>query len=637
MCGIAGKVYRDPARPVEVGVLRAMCGAMAHRGPDDEQLFLDAGVGLGMRRLAVIDLAGGRQPMASEDKRVRAICNGEIYNFRALREELLAGGHRLETRSDVEVLPHLYEREGAGCVARLRGMFAFALWDAGARRLVLARDRLGKKPLVYAPLPDGLVFASELSALLLDPAVDRTLDLEALDAYLRCQAVPAPRTIYRGVRKLPPGHLLVWEDGRLRSEPYWRLDFTRKAAARPEERRARLRELLTESLRLRLVSDVPLGVLLSGGVDSTTLAALAARELAQPVETFSVGFAEAGYSELPAARRVAEHLGARHHEATVTLDVPSLLPTLARHYGEPFADKSAVPTYAVTRMARGSLTVALAGDGGDEAFAGYPRYLTSGFTRRLPFGPGKRRRLGRGLLRRALALDASRSEARLARHALEPLAPPARSVLFPEFFPGHALAKLYRPEVRAAVAGRWEAEVLGRWDAVPEELDDLDAALCLDYGLYLPETLLVKMDVASMANSLEVRAPFLDHQLVEFAASLPAEAKIAGGVGKAILRDLARDLVPPEILAAPKRGFSAPVAAWLRGPLRSFAEATLLREAKGLPAYFQPQAVRALWEAHQSGRENHAMRLWALLVFEVWYRTCVGGAGAPSPNRPGSQ
>ncbi|MFB3819671.1 MAG: asparagine synthase (glutamine-hydrolyzing), partial [Candidatus Methylomirabilales bacterium] len=271
MCGIAGKVYRDPARPVEVGVLRAMCGAMAHRGPDDEQLFLDAGVGLGMRRLAVIDLAGGRQPMASEDKRVRAICNGEIYNFRALREELLAGGHRLETRSDVEVLPHLYEREGAGCVARLRGMFAFALWDAGARRLVLARDRLGKKPLVYAPLPDGLVFASELSALLLDPAVDRTLDLEALDAYLRCQAVPAPRTIYRGVRKLPPGHLLVWEDGRLRSEPYWRLDFTRKAAARPEERRARLRELLTESLRLRLVSDVPLGVLLSGGVDSTTL------------------------------------------------------------------------------------------------------------------------------------------------------------------------------------------------------------------------------------------------------------------------------------------------------------------------------------------------------------------------------
>jgi asparagine synthase (glutamine-hydrolysing) len=601
-----------------------MTAAIAHRGPDDEQAYLEGRVGLGIRRLSIIDLAGGRQPISNEDQSVWVVFNGEIYNYRQLREEVLAAGHTLRTRSDTEVIVHLYEDLGSACLARLRGMFAIALWDAPRERLLLARDRLGKKPLLYASLPEGLTFASEFGALLQDAAISREIDLGALDAFLRCQAVPSPRTIYRAVRKLPPGHLLTWEKGEARVERFWSLRFQPKTQAPLSEIRGRVRELLDESVRLRLESDVPVGVLLSGGIDSTAVAALMARHLDRPVQTFSVGFEEAGYSELPAARRMAERIGAQHHEAVVTLDVAAILPVLARHYGEPFADKSAVPTYAVTKMAGQALKVALSGDGGDEAFAGYQRYLAA------PLfgwkgGAAGRRRLGEECLRRALSLASGPAAGRFFRHCTEAVAPPARSVLFPEFFPGYRLAALYREEVCRQVATAWEEEILGRWRALPPALDDLDAALALDYGLYLPETLLVKMDIASMANSLEVRSPFLDHVLLEYAATIPGGLKVAGGVGKALLRESVRDLLPPEILGGPKRGFSAPVAAWLRGPLKGYAEALLLRGARGLPEFFRPATVRSLWEAHQSGRENHAMRLWALLVFEVWFRLWMDG------------
>jgi asparagine synthase (glutamine-hydrolysing) len=626
MCGIAGKVHTDPARPVEAPLLRRMTAALAHRGPDDEQVYLDGRVGLGIRRLAIIDVGGGRQPMTNEDASVWVVLNGEIYNFRELRDELLVAGHTFRTRSDTEVILHLYEALGFGLLARLRGMFAFALWDARRQRLLLARDRLGKKPLLYASLPNGLVFASELGALLHDPAVDRRIDLEALDAYLRCQAIPSPRTIYTGVRKLPPGHALVWEGGSTRLERYWSLTFTPKTRAAAPEVRQHIRDLLEESVRLRLESDVPLGVLLSGGIDSTAVAAVMARQLGQPVQTFSVGFEEEGYNELPLARRMATGIGAEHHEAVVKLDVAEILPVLARHFGEPFADKSAVPTYCVTRMAGQMLKVALSGDGGDEAFAGYLRYLPSRM--QVPGGrlPAERRRWVEGLLRRALSVESGPLGGRLARQGLEFLAPPARSILFPEFFAGYRLRTLYREEVRRAVDAAWEEEVLGRWRGLPADMDDLDAALALDYGLYLPETLLAKMDIASMANSLEVRSPFLDHVLLEYAATIPGGLKVAGGTTKTLLRDTVRDLLPREILHGPKRGFSAPVGKWLRGPLRPYAEEMLLHP-RGIPEFFRAAAVRALWDAHQSGRENHAMRLWALLVFEVWFRTWMDGNG----------
>jgi asparagine synthase (glutamine-hydrolysing) len=604
-----------------------MLSALAHRGPDDEQAYVEGRVGLGIRRLAIIDLQGGRQPMTNEDKSVWVVFNGEIYNYRDLREDLRARGHTLRTRSDTEVIVHLYEDLGLGCLERLRGMFALALWDAPRERLLLARDRLGKKPLVYASGPDGLVFASELGALLQDPSVEREIDLEALDAYLHCQAIPSPRTIYAGVRKLPPGHVLVWERGRERVDRYWSLRFRPKTRAGVEEIRQGVRDLLDESVRLRLESDVPVGVLLSGGIDSTAVAALMATHMDRPVQSFSVGFEDDGYSELPLARQMATRIGAEHHEAVVKLDLPEVLPILARHYGEPFADKSAVPTYFVTRMAGQGLKVALSGDGGDEAFAGYPRYIPPVMSGLIPCGPAARRRLAEGGLRRALSLRSGRLGGRLLRHALEILAPAARSVLFPEFFAGYRLAELYRDHVLRAVGPTWEEEIVRRWRALPTDLDDLDQALALDYGLYLPETLLVKMDIASMANSLEIRSPFLDHVLLEYAAAIPGSLKTAGRVGKVLLREAVRDLLPPEILHGPKRGFSAPVGNWLRGSLRGYAEELLLRRPRGLPQFFRPVAVRSLWEAHQSGRENHAMRLWALLVFEVWFRTWMDGDG----------
>jgi len=613
---------------VEGSLLRRMTAALAHRGPDDEQFYVENGVGLGIRRLAIIDLQGGRQPMTNEDKSLWVVFNGEIYNFPELRRRLLAAGHVLSTRSDTEVILHLYEDLGIGCLAELRGMFAIALWDAPRERLVLARDRLGKKPLVYAGLPEGLAFASELGALLADPSVRREIDPEALDAYLRCQSIPSPRTIYTGVRKLPPAHALVWEKGAARVEKYWSFRFGPKTAAPAPEIRERIRDLLDESVRLRLESDVPLGVLLSGGIDSTAVAALVARHLDRPVQTFSVGFEETGVSELPEARRMAARIGALHHEAVVKLDVAEVLPLLARHYGEPFADKSAVPTYCVTRMAGRALKVVLSGDGGDEAFAGYPRYLPSQMHLLTGWIPAAaRRRLAEPALRGALSLRSGRLRGRLFRRWLEAMAPPAKSLLFPEFFPGYRLASLYHERIRRAVDAAWDEEILRRWRGLPADLDDLDAALALDYGLYLPETLLAKMDIASMANSLEVRSPFLDHVLLEYAATIPGGLKVAGGIGKAVLRDAVADLLPPEILHGPKRGFSAPVGAWLRGPLRTYAEDLLLLGPRGLPEFFRPEAVRALWEAHQAGRKNHAMRLWTLLVFEVWFRTWMDGGG----------
>jgi asparagine synthase (glutamine-hydrolysing) len=623
MCGIAGMVQRDPSQQADQALLQRMCTSLHHRGPDAQGLFLRGPVGLGSRRLSIIDLATGQQPIFNESGNIAVILNGEIYNFRELRPTLEAKGHRFATRTDTEVIVHLYEEYGVDAVHRLRGMFALALWDGERQRLLLARDRVGKKPLFYADLPDRLLFASEIKAILQDPEVSTAIDLQALDAYLAFQFIPHPLTIYQAVRKLPPAHRLIWEQGDVTIEPYWRLDFSRKTPIRADELGEALRARLAEATQSRLISDVPLGALLSGGVDSSAVVALMAQAMDRPVQTFSVGFAEEAYNELPYARQVAQRFATDHHEMLVTPDVAGLLPRLVWQYDEPFADQSAVPTLYVARMASRHVTVVLNGDGGDEAFAGYDKYRFSRWQRAWADLPAP---LRHAMARRLLApLHTGRSGGatplltRLARWLL----PYADAIFYPEFFDTHRRSTLYQPWVRASLAGH-ASPMAPLVAAGLEHLEDpVDLMQWLDYQWYLPGDLLVKMDIASMACSLEARSPFLDHQVIEFCAALPSMVKTDGRARKIALRDAFRGLLPDAILDRPKQGFSIPLRAWLRGPLAALARDLLVDRPRGVQEFFDLAAIRRMYEAHVSGRRNHAHRLWALMLFAQWYRLFI--------------
>ncbi len=623
MCGIAGILRTDGAQPVERDLLLRMCATLRHRGPDDQGIFQEGPVGLGVRRLSIIDLATGHQPIRNESGNVVVVFNGEIYNFRDLRARLEARRHRFTTQSDTEVIVHLYEEYGVEAVRHLRGMFAFALWDAERRRLMLARDRLGKKPLYYAQLPDRLLFASEIKAILQEPAIPTGIDVQAVDAYLAFQFVPQPLTIYRAIRKLAPAHRLIWEAGGVTIGRYWHLDFSIKTRIPAAELREALREQLAEATRLRLVSDVPLGALLSGGVDSSAVVALMAESADRPIETFSVGFAEEAYDELPYARQVARAFGTRHSEVVVTPDVAGILPHLIWHYDEPFADKSAIPTFYLCRMARRRVTVALTGDGGDEAFAGYDKYRFGRLQSCWAYLPaGLRRRFARRLLAHLLT-DRGGGDARLRTRLARSLLPYADALFYPEFFDLHGRDALYQPWVRAALGGLRPPIS----DLVAEGIEHLDNPVdlmqWLDYHWYLPGDLLVKMDIASMACSLETRSPFLDHRVVEFCAALPSRLKTDGRSGKIALREAFRGQLPDAILDRPKQGFSIPLRAWLRGPLAQLARERLVDEPGGLREFFDLTVIRRLFDAHVSGRRNHAHRLWALVVFAEWHRLMV--------------
>src|SRR5919108_2162083 len=598
MCGIAGIVHNEPSQVANHMLLQRMCARLRHRGPDDQGMFWQGGVALGVRRLSIIDLATGHQPIFNESGTIAVVLNGEIYNFRELRPHLAAKGHRFSTQTDTEVIVHLYEEYGLDAVQHLRGMFAFALWDGERQRLLLARDRLGKKPLYYAQLPDRLVFASEIKAILQDPEVSTAIDLQALDAYLAFQFIPHPMTMYQAIRKLPPAHFLLWERGELAIEPYWRLDFSRKIPIRDSELGEVLRAQLAEATKLRLISDVPLGALLSGGVDSSAIVALMAQAMERPVQTFSIGFAEEAFNELPYARQVAQQFGTQHHEMLVTPDVAGILPRLIWHYDEPFADKSAIPTLYVAHLARRHVTVVLNGDGGDEAFAGYDKYRFGRWQRGWTYLPSAvRQALARRLLRPLLnghATARTRLQVRLARSLL----PYADAMFYPEFFDSYRRSQLYQPWVRTALAGM--ASPMARLVAKGlEHLDDpVDLMQWLDYHWYLPGDLLVKMDIASMACSLEARSPFLDHQVVEFCAALPAAVEIGGRVRKIVLREAFRGLLPDAILGRPKQGFSIPLRAWLRGPLAALARELLVEQPHGLGEFFHLPTIRQLLEAH---------------------------------------
>jgi asparagine synthase (glutamine-hydrolysing) len=631
MCGIAG-ILDLKGRAVGRPVLERICARLAHRGPDDEGIHADRDVALGQRRLSIIDLSSGRQPMGNEDGTIWVTFNGEIYNFLELRADLEARGHRFATRSDTEAIVHAYEQYGTGCLERFRGMFAFAVWDGRRRLLFLARDRVGKKPLFYAQADGQFVFASELQALVEHPGVRREVDPAAVDRYLTYGYIPAPGTIYRGVSKLSPGHFLVVEApeggsgvAAPREEPYWQLAYTPKLDLDEGEAAEGLLEVLTEAVRLRLIADVPLGALLSGGVDSSVVVALMSRLSDRPVQTFSIGFEEKSFNELPYARLVARRYGTDHHELIVRAQGLDVLPTLVRHYGEPFADPSAVPSYHVARLTRQHVTVALNGDGGDECFAGYERYLGSGLAERYRRIP---RPVRVGMIEPLAALIPGtlprRNRFSQAKRFLQVAAQPAarRYLRWVTYFTPEQKQGLYTPEFRDHLGGHEG----GAWllhqfaDVRREGCDHLDALLATDVRSYLPYDLLVKMDIATMASSLEARSPFLDHKVMEFAARLPGRYKLHGTTLKYLLKKVARKLLPAENLDRRKMGFGIPVGNWMRGELRPLLDDVLLSPRALARGYFRPEAVQQLVKENAKGPHDQSPQLWALLWLELWHR-----------------
>jgi asparagine synthase (glutamine-hydrolysing) len=624
MCGIAGIVCSDGA-PVDRGLLEGMNEAIRHRGPDDDGFYFSDGVGLAMRRLSIIDLKSGQQPIHNHDRTAWIVFNGEIYNYRELRAQLEKLGHGFYTDSDTEAIVHAYDQYGTDCPKYLRGMFAFAIWDDRAKSLFLARDRVGKKPLLYAELDGELVFASEFNALLQHPGISRDVDFEAIHHYLSFICVPAPLTAYRAIRKLEPGHSLLWRNGEIKIERYWQLDFSKKLNIGEEEAGERVVELLREAVRVRLMSEVPLGAFLSGGIDSSAVVALMAEESSEQVKTFSIGFEEQDFSELHHARRLAEHVGANHHEFIVRPDAMEVLPTLVEHYGEPFGDSSAIPSYYVSKETRAYVTVALNGDGGDECFAGYERYAGMSIAQKYAFLPGA---LRNGLIANVVnalpGLDARPNLRKARRFVTAASMPPVECYLrWVSAFDEEMKQNLYSDSFRHETANFRSAGILEPWFASANGAGIVDAALLTDTMTYLPNDLLVKMDIASMTVSLEARSPFLDHHLMEFAASLPENLKLRRMKKKYLLKRVLKKLVPTENLRRSKMGFGVPIGHWFRGAMQPFLRETLLSEKALSRGLFKPEMVRKIIDQHVTRRIDHSHRLWTLLMLELWFQRFI--------------
>ena len=623
MCGIAGCVS---AGAPDAGLVTKMCDALVHRGPDGEGSHVDEHAAIGMRRLAIIDVAGGDQPVYNEDRTVAAVLNGELYNYRELRDSLRRRGHRFTSESDTECLVHLYEEYGDGLVDRLRGMFAFAVWDAAGRRLLLARDRVGKKPLYWRADGDSLVFGSELKSLIQDPAMPREVDPVALHHYLTYQYVPAPWSILRDVRKLPPGHLLVWRDGRHEVRRYWRLDCTPRTVTDEREAAEELRDKLLDATRVRMVSERPLGAFLSGGLDSSAVVAAMARQAAGRVKTFSVGFEEQDFDERRYARKLAEWYGTDHHEMVVRPSALDVLPTLAWHFDEPFADSSAIPSFYVAKMSRERVTVVLNGDGGDEVFGGYRRYVAMARTRRISLPAPLRPRLERlGAL--LTARSAPQSPPWKAGRVLELLSHPLprRYARMMSYFGPEQKHAIYSDDLRERLAGIDSYDVLDAAFAASRAGSEIGAIMDVDVNTYLPGDLLVKSDITTMANSIEARSPFLDQHLMEWSAGLPADLKIRSGTTKYLLKRAIADWLPPELVNRPKMGFGVPLAAWLRTELRDLSWDLLTDHTARSRGLFRPRAITRLLHEHDEG-SDHSPRIWALIQFELWHRIFVDGA-----------
>jgi asparagine synthase (glutamine-hydrolysing) len=626
MCGIAGWANLDSSTPPMFGdevVLNSMCNRMWHRGPDSEGLWLGQGVALGMRRLAIIDLATGEQPVWNEERTVAVVMNGELYNFREIRRHLESLGHKFNSQTDTEILPHLYEEFGEAMVEKLNGMFAFALWDLKKKKLLIARDRFGEKPLYYGIFDDKLIFASEPKVLLEHPAVKAEINLEALRQYLSFDYVPAPHSIYQGISKLPSAHLLTMENGQLKTRRYWNLNFEKseeKISLRDASQQ--LGELLADSVRMRLVSDVPLGILLSGGVDSSTVAAFATQFSREKVKTFSIGFEEDSYDESRYSREVANYLGTEHYEDKLSVETAAeLISGIGKWLDEPLSDNSLLPTFLLSRFVRQHVTVALGGDGGDEIFAGYPMYYGHKMARVYDQLP---RFLRNGMIApvvnslpvstKNLSFDykakrfvaASKYDAVTRHHSwFGSFSLDEQKELLTDRVKDSAQSDVYR-----------DAKKLLKICEATEQIEQMQF---LDMNFYLAEDILTKVDRASMAVSLEVRAPFLDHRVAEFAATLPLEYKLNGSTGKYILKKTIENLLPKSVTKRPKKGFGIPIAAWLKGRLNPLAHELLAPERLKKQDLFNADFVQILLREHEQSVANHHKQLWTLLVFQLWY------------------
>lgn len=629
MCGIAGVV--GAVDDTHRHAVRLMCEAMRHRGPDDEGFADGAGFSLGMRRLAIIDVAHGQQPVTSEDGRITAVFNGEIYNFHALQDLLRSHGHVLASSSDSECLPHLYEEYGADLVTHLRGMFGIAIWDDAERQLTLARDRAGKKPLYYWVDGPRLWFASELKCLLAVPHLSREVDPVAIHHYLTYQYVPQPWSILAEVRKLPPAHTLSWRRGKVRLDRYWSLDYPAPESAAPasvDELAEQLREQLLEATRIRMVSERPLGAFLSGGLDSSAVVAAMARVSSDPVSTFSIGFAEEEYNELPYARRVAEQYGTRHTELLVTPDIDSILPKIAHMFDEPFADSSAVPSYYVAHMARRHVVVVLNGDGGDESLGGYSRYP---LWQEIVTKPSLPKWLRPAAARVGATIQREPRSSRLVNRAgtaatmLGYSGDAHRYAVMMSYFQPAQKAALYRPEFAEAVAGHDSYQLTVDAFAAPDT-DPINRLLAADVALYLPGDLLPKVDITTMSVSLEARSPLLDHTFMEWAARLPGSLKVApDGTTKTLFKKALEPWLPHDLIHRPKMGFGIPREEWVRGPLRPMVHDLLLSPGARVAQYLRPDAIADVVRGNDaSGGSGN--RVWALLMLELWHREVQEGA-----------
>jgi asparagine synthase (glutamine-hydrolysing) len=630
MCGICGVVSFQPNVPLDRSILLRMNASLRHRGPDDEGYYEDDQVSLAMRRLSIIDLHTGQQPISNESGNVWVVYNGEIYNFQEVRVALEQRGHIFKTRADTEVIVHAYEEYGDECVTYFNGMFAIALWDVRKRRLLLARDRLGIKPLYYWWGANKLVFGSELKALTLHPDVPRQVDLAALDLFLTLEYIPAPRTIYEGVYKLLPGHLLVVEQGKLKLTQYW--DVPCQPIRQSEAECAEvLADLIKESVRLRLISDVPLGAFLSGGIDSSTIVGSMSQSTHEPVRTFSIGFEDDTYNELPYAEAVAKHFGTKHHAQVLKLDHGNLTEQLVAHFDEPFADTSIFPTFLVSQLASREVKVVLSGDGGDELFAGYDTYLAEKLNRyygRLPrplrqqFLPKFAKWLPPQPAKKGLI---NRLKRMFEGGALDPSLQHTRWMMF---LNSSDKDSLYRSDLRATLYDEVTLDLFSGYFKKANGFDHLTQQQYVDLKTYLADDILTKVDRMSMAVSIEARVPLLDYHIVEFAMNLPAHMKLNGTRTKSILRSAVKHLVPNLVLEKPKQGFSIPMKRWLCTSLKPMMLDLLSKDSLHKSGYFDHQVVTTWIREHLEGRANHSHRLWALMVFEMWHQPMQGSEPA---------
>ena len=626
MCGIVGFINSN-SRPVSREILARMNSCIVHRGPDEDGFYVNKNVGLAMRRLSIIDLKGGQQPIFNRDQTKAIVFNGEIYNFQELREDLKKRGHQFYTHCDTEIIVHLYDEYGADCVDYLRGMFAFAIWDEREKSLFIARDRVGKKPLLYSHQPNGdLIFGSEFTALLAHPDISREVDTEAIHHYLSYLCVPAPLTAFRQIRKLAPGHWMRWKNGEVEIKRYWLPDFSKKIEISETEAVEETLRILRESTKMRMIAEVPLGAFLSGGVDSSTVVALMAETSAQPVKTFSIGFEEEDFSELKYAKIVADRIGAEHHEFVVRPNALEILPLLVEHYGEPYADSSAIATYYVARETRKHVTVALNGDGGDESFAGYERYFAMRLAEKYHKIPAVLRKT---LIETAVNLlptsETKRSRARDLKRFVKAASLPRveRYFRWVSAIDRQSKENLYTKDFRNSVENYDSADFLKTWFDKSNGGGIVDATMFTDQQTYLPNDLLVKVDIASMANSLEARSPFLDHKVIEFAATLPENIKLRGAETKYLLKKAASKVVPPEVLYRKKMGFGVPLTHWFRGELKDFVRGVLLSEKSLKRGIIKPEMLEKYVSEHINAERDYTHQIWTLLMLELWFQRFI--------------